>query len=82
MHVMSVISFYSIIIHVYTQAMESGCIKQQNTVTVITVIMGAEKLTFAKWRYQQKISSSYTSTGQESWVIRLRCNDYFMICGV
>ena len=58
---MSVISFYSI--HVYTQAMESGYIKQQNTVAVVTVIMGAEKLTFPKWRFQQKISSSYTSTG-------------------
>ena len=45
------------------KAMESGCIKQRNTVAIVTGIMGAGKTTFLKRLFQQDIPSSYTSTG-------------------
>ena len=45
------------------KAMESGCIKQRNTVAIVTGIMGAGKSTFLKRLFQQDIPSSYTSTG-------------------
>ena len=44
-------------------AMESGCIKQRNTVAIVTGIMGAGKSTFLKRLFRQDIPSSYTSTG-------------------
>ena len=45
------------------KAMESGCIKQRNTVAIVTGIMGAGKSTFLKRLFRQDIPSSYTSTG-------------------
>ena len=45
------------------KAIESGCIKQRNTVAIITGIMGAGKSTFLKRLFRQDIPSSYTSTG-------------------
>ena len=44
-------------------AMESGCIKQRNTVAIVTGIMGAGKSTFLKRLFRQDIPLSYTSTG-------------------
>ena len=45
------------------KAMESGYIKQRNTVAIVTGIMGAGKSTLLKRLFQQKIPTSYTSTG-------------------
>ena len=45
------------------KAMESGCIKQRNTVAIVTGIMGAGKSTFLKRLFRQDIPSSYASTG-------------------
>ena len=45
------------------KAMESGCIKQRNTVAIVTGIMGAGKSTFLKRLFRRDIPSSYTSTG-------------------
>ena len=45
------------------KAMESGYIKQRNTVAIVTGIMGAGKSTFLKRLFRQKLPKYYTSTG-------------------